>query len=208
MPSEIPENSRGHKKVYFFLTMYLFLRIPVNIHHNRSDRNQRAAEERGGFYRFTEDHGAEKDAEQDSGVVVDADLGCRGKAVGVGDEDLSKGAEKADQHEQHELAQIRHNEIADHKGQGAEHAEGRKVHDDGDPVNLPFKVAEECVGDSGCDGRKQSDHQRERVRLEARAEYDKRAEDRQRQRRDLDRGKLFLHENGCQQSDKDRGELI
>ena len=78
MPSEIPENSRGHKKVYFFLTMYRFLRIPVNIHHDRSDRNQRAAEERGGFYRFTEDHGAEKDAEQDSGVVVDADLGCRG----------------------------------------------------------------------------------------------------------------------------------
>ena len=208
MPSQIPENSREHKKVYFFLTTYRFLRIPVNIHHDRSDRDQRTAEERGGFYRFTEDSCAEKDAEQDSGVVVDADLGCRGKAVGVGDEDLSKGAEEADQHEQHELAQIRHNEIADHEGQGAEHAEGRKVHDDGDPVNLPLKVAEERVRNAGCDGGKQGDHQRERIGLETRAEYDKCAEDRQRQRRDLDRGKLFLHENGCQQSDKDRGEFI
>ena len=124
MPSEIPENSRGHKKVYFFLTMYLFLRIPVNIHHDRSDRNQRAAEERGGFYRFTEDHGAEKDAEQDSGVVVDTDLGCRGEAVSVGDEYLAKGAEEADQHEQHKLARVRHNEIADDERQGTEHAEG------------------------------------------------------------------------------------
>ena len=123
MPSEIPENSRGHKKVYFFLTMYLFLRIPVNIHHNRSDRNQRAAEERGGFYRFTEDHGAEKDAEQDSGVVVDTDLGCRGEAVSVGDEYLAQGAEEADQHEQHKLARVRHNEIADDERQGTEHAE-------------------------------------------------------------------------------------
>ena len=92
----------------------LLLRIPIDIHHDRSNRNQCAAEDRC----------AENDAEQDSGVVVDTDLGCRGEAVSVGDEYLAQGAEEADQHEQHKLARVRHNEIADDERQGTEHAEG------------------------------------------------------------------------------------
>ena len=67
---------------------------------------------------------AENDAEQDSGVVVDTDLGCRGEAVSVGDEYLAQGAEEADQHEQHKLMRVWHNEIADDERQGTEHAEG------------------------------------------------------------------------------------
>mgnify|MGYP007107560373 CR=1 FL=1 len=73
---------------------------------------------------LAEDRCAENDAEQDSGVVVDTDLGCRGEAVSVGDEYLAQGAEEADQHEQHKLARVRHNEIADDERQGTEHAEG------------------------------------------------------------------------------------
>ena len=102
----------------------LILRISIDIHHDRSNRNQRAAEDRGGFYRLAEDRCAENDAEQDSGVVVDTDLGCRGEAVSVGDEYLAQGAEEADQHEQHKLTRVRHNEIADDERQGTEHAEG------------------------------------------------------------------------------------
>ena len=124
-----------------FLFQGILLRIPVNIHHDRSNRHQRAAEDRGGFHRLTEDHCAENDAEQDSGVVVDTDLGCRGEAVSVGDEHLAQGTEEADQHEQHKLAQVRHNEVADDERQGAEDAEGGKVHDDGDSVDFSFKIA-------------------------------------------------------------------
>ena len=62
----------------------LLLRIPIDIHHDRSNRNQCAAEDRGGFYRLAEDRCAENDAEQDSGVVVDTDLGCRGEYSPIG----------------------------------------------------------------------------------------------------------------------------
>ncbi len=82
------------------------------------------------------------------------------------------------------------------------------MHDDGNSVDFSLKIAEKRVRNAGCDGGEQRDYKRERVGLEARAEYDECAEDRQCQRRDLDRGKLFLHKHGCQQCDKDRGELI
>ena len=90
---------------------------------------------------LAEDRCAENDAEQDSGVVVDTDLGCRGEAVSVGDEYLAQGAEEADQHEQHKLARVRHNEIADvDERQGTEHAECGKVHDDGNSIDFSFKI--------------------------------------------------------------------
>ena len=37
---------------------------------------------------------------------------------------MAQGTEEADQHEQHKLARVRHNEIADDERQGTEHAEG------------------------------------------------------------------------------------
>ena len=73
----------------------LLLRIPIDIHTMiEAIATKCAAEDRGGFYRLAEDRCAENDAEQDSGVVVDTDLGCRGEAVSVGDEYLAQGAEE------------------------------------------------------------------------------------------------------------------
>ena len=92
------------------------------------------------FYRFSENHCSEKNAEQDSGIIVDTDLGCRSKTVCVCDKYLSERAEETDQHQEQELAQIRHDKVSDHERQGTEHAECVKVHDDGNSIDFSFKI--------------------------------------------------------------------
>ena len=92
------------------------------------------------FYRFSENHCSEKNAEQDSGIIVDTDLVCRLLLVKKSDKYLSERAEETDQHQEQELAQIRHDKVSDHERQGTEHAECGKVHDDGNSIDFSFKI--------------------------------------------------------------------